>query len=384
MGIFNGVITGNCSEILEVTDNANSAVCNLASIALPTYIEGNTFNFEKLHTAVKIVTKNLNKVIDINYYPVEKTKRSNMTARPIGIGVQGLADTYTIMRYPFDSPEAMQLNKDIFETMYHAALEASMELCKKRMEQNMVDQHEYVSKVSEKYPGSYMGFEGSPASNRELQFDMWGVNPSSRFDWENLKDEIQQYGLRNSLLMAPMPTASTSQILGFNECFEPWTSLMYKRKTMAGEFILVNKYLVRDLVKLGMWTKDIRDQIIINDGSIQNIADIPDELKNLYKTVWEIKQKVLIDQSADRGAFVCQSQSLNLFMEDPDFKKLSSMHMYAWQKGLKTGMYYLRSKAKAQAQKFTIDPSKAKLANLKEEKKKNFVCTETECTMCSS
>lgn len=374
-----------CSEIIEYTSPDEVAVCNLASVVLPTFVQEDannkpTFNFDKLHEVAKTITKNLNKVIDINFYPIEKARRSNLKHRPIGIGVQGLADTYILMRYPFESEEARQLNKYIFETIYHGAMEASMEISKKRTEwidkynneeitydelDEKINLNEYEV-INSKYPGAYSTFEGSPVSCGEFQFDMWGVTPESgMYDWDTLKVEVMKHGVRNSLLLAPMPTASTSQIMGSNEAFEPFTSNLFKRKTLAGEFILVNKYLIRDLVQLGLWNKDMKEQLIINDGSVQNIDGISDELKKLYKTVWELKQKVLIDQSADRGAYVCQSQSLNLFVEDPDFQKLSSMHFYSWQKGLKTGIYYLRTRAKAQAQKFTIDPSKVKLTNLK-------------------
>ena len=387
-----------CTEIIEYSDENETAVCNLASLALPSYVtDDKTFNFDQLHEVAKIVTKNLNKVIDINFYPVEKTRRSNLRHRPIGIGVQGLADTFILMGLPFDSEEAKQLNKDIFETIYHAAVECSMEIAKKRSEvlatldddailtNSYLNMNEYDNYKNTKYPGAYATFDGSPASKGILQFDMWNVTPSQRYNWDALKTDIQTYGMRNSLLLAPMPTASTSQILGFNECFEPFTSNVYKRKTLAGEFIMVNKYLVHDLMKLGLWTKEIRDKIIIDDGSIQNIPEIPLPLKNLYKTVWEIKQRVIIDMAADRGAYVCQSQSMNLFVDDPDFKKLTSMHFYGWEKGLKTGQYYLRSKAKAQAQKFTIDPSLMKLTNLKDtEAAKKVVCTDEVCTMCSA
>lgn len=381
-----GVIKSSnlCTEICEVSNGEETAVCNLASIALPSFLNTDKqVNYDLLHQVTKTVTKNLNKVIDGNFYPVEKAKVSNLRHRPIGIGVQGLADLYALMKLPFESPEAAVVNKDIFETIYHAALEASMEIAKKRVEnRDLVEFNEQdPDPSSSKYPGAYSSFDGSPASQGVLQFDMWGVQPSTRYDWSKLKADIIQYGLRNSLLLAPMPTASTSQILGFNECFEPFTSNLYKRKTLAGEFILVNKYLLKDLIDMGIWTKELKDTIILADGSIQDIPEIPDTLKNLYKTVWEIKQKAIIDQAADRGCFICQSQSMNLFMEDPDFKKLSSMHFYAWQKGLKTGMYYLRSKPKAQAQKFTIDPSMNKMANLKKQK---VVCTDEVCTVCSS
>jgi ribonucleoside-diphosphate reductase alpha chain len=404
-GIFNGVLMGQCSEIIEYTSPDEIAVCNLASIALPSYIEYDEenrpyYNFKKLHDVAKVITKNLNKVIDINFYPVEKARKSNFRHRPIGIGVQGLADTYVMMRYPFDSPEAMKLNREIFETIYHGAMESSMELSKKRgqliMEynDNKLTYDELSEKLSfneydlvnPKYPGAYTTFEGCPASLGKFQFDLWGVQPiSGLWDWETLKEDVMAHGIRNSLLLAPMPTASTSQILGFNEAFEPFTSNLYKRKTLAGEFIIVNKYLITDLVRLGLWNKDMKNKIIMYDGSIQAIDDIPQDLRNLYKTSWELKQKVLIDQSAERGAYVCQSQSLNLFMEDPDFKKLSSMHFYSWQRGLKTGIYYLRTRAKAQAQKFTIDPSLQKFTNLKIDKKETPKEDETqECTFCSS
>lgn len=398
-----------CTEIVEYTDKNETSVCNLASIALPSFVKYNeddkpVFDFERLHEITKVVTKNLNKVIDINYYPVEKARRSNLRHRPIGIGVQGLADLFVLMRYPFESTEAAKLNKDIFETIYHASLESSMEISRKRHEHiqeyitteddnvksrlsDYIKFNEFEKDcVNSKYPGSYVTFDGCPASQGILQFDMWNVQPSDRYDWDSLKNNIKAYGLRNSLLVAPMPTASTSQILGFNECFEAFTSNIYKRKTLAGEFILVNKYLIRDLLKLGLWNKDLKDKIIINDGSIQGIDEIPEDLRELYKTVWEIKQKAVIDMAADRGAYICQSQSMNLFMEDPDFKKLTSMHFYSWQKGLKTGLYYLRSKPKAQAQKFTIDPSLTKFANLKNDapKPKNIVCTDEVCTVCSS
>jgi ribonucleotide reductase alpha subunit len=397
-----------CSEILEYSSPDETAVCNLASIALPSYIDYDeknkpVFNFQKLHDVAKVITKNLNKVIDVNFYPVENARRSNFKHRPIGIGVQGLADTFVLMRYPFDSPEAMKLNKHIFETIYHGAMESSMEISKKRGEyiekynneeitydelDEKIKMNEYEV-INTKYPGAYSTFEGSPTSQGVFQFDLWGVVPDSgMYNWAKLKEEVMQYGIRNSLLLAPMPTASTSQILGFNECFEPFTSNLYKRRTMAGEFIIVNKYLIADLVKLDLWNKDMKNKLMITDGSVQSIPEIPDALKALYKTGWELRQKVLVDQSADRGAFVCQSQSLNLFVEDPDFKKLSSMHFYSWQKGLKTGIYYLRTRAKAQAQKFTIDPSMVKLTNIKvadtpAPTPKTVVCDGDTCEYCS-
>jgi len=392
-----------CSEIIQYSSPTETSVCNLASICLPTYIEydkeGNpVFNFEKLHEIVKIATKNLNKIIDVNFYPVEKARVSNLKHRPIGIGLQGLADAFILMKYPFESDEAKELNKLIAETMYHAAVEESMEISKKRhnfvMEKmgktdnedinTYLNLNEFDPEPTSKYPGSYSSFEGSPTSQGKLQFDLWNVIPTpGRYDWDALKNDIIQYGMRNSLLIAPMPTASTSQICGFNEAFEPFTSNIYKRKTMAGEFILVNKYLINDLSKIGLWSKEMKNKIIINDGSIQSISEIPQNLRDLYKIVWEMKQKSLIDLAADRGAYVCQSQSMNLFMEDPDFKKLSSMHFYTWQKGLKTGIYYLRTKAKSKPQQFTMEPIKPTDNVVKNEKKKNFICTDDVCISCS-
>jgi len=368
-----------CSEIIEYSDESETAVCNLASICLPTYVKSDgTYDFDKLHEVVKVVTKNLNKVIDINFYPIEKTRRSNLKHRPIGIGVQGLADTFVLMRMPFDSDEARELNKLIFETIYHASVEQSMEIAKKRHEVVINSEETYDLRWNEydefvsksKYPGAYSSFEGSPASKGQLQFDLWGVTPTpGRYDWDALKSDIQKYGMRNSLLLAPMPTASTSQVMGFNECFEGFTSNIYKRKTLAGEFIMVNKYLIKDLSEIGLWNKEMKNKIIINDGSIQSIEEIPKNIRDLYKIVWEIKQKVLVDMAADRGAFICQSQSLNLFVEDPTYQKLSSMHFYSWNRGLKTGIYYLRTRPRASAQKVTVDPSMKK--------------TE-ECLMCSA
>lgn len=386
MGIFNGVIAGNCTEIMEYSEPNEIAVCNLASLALPSYIDQQTlqFDFDLLHNATKIVTKNLNKIIDGNFYPLEEARRSNLKHRPIGIGIQGLADVFILMRIPFESNQAQELNKMIFETIYHAALETSMEIARKR-HVDPQEINEYDPLPTSKYPGAYYSFEGSPASNGILQFDMWGVVPSQRYDWASLKNEIQQYGIRNSLLLAPMPTASTAQILGFNESFEPITSNIFKRKTLSGEFIIVNKYLIRDLIRLGIWNTEMKDRILLHDGSIQYIDEIPQPLKDLYKTVWEIKQKTLIDMSADRGAFICQSQSLNIFMEDPDYKKLSSMHFYGWSKGLKTGSYYIRTKPKAKTQQFTIDPNFAKnQLPKKSSPTPNVVCTDEICTMCSS
>jgi ribonucleoside-diphosphate reductase alpha chain len=331
-----------CTEIVEYTAPDEIAVCNLASIALPKFVDekNKTFDFQKLFEVTKVVTKNLNKIIDLNYYPVPEARKSNLRHRPIGIGVQGLADAFVLMRYPFDSEGAKQLNKDIFETIYFAALTASNEL-------------------AQKY-GPYETYQGSPISQGIFQFDMWGVKPSNRWDWETLRQNILKYGVRNSLLLAPMPTASTSQILGNNECFEPFTSNIYVRRVLSGEFIVVNKYLLRDLVKLELWNDTLKNKIIAANGSIQNIDEIPQEIKNLYKTVWEIKQRHIVDMAADRGAFIDQSQSLNLFMQDVNVAKLSSAHFYAWKKGLKTGMYYLRTKAAADAIKFTVEQSALK------------------------
>jgi ribonucleoside-diphosphate reductase alpha subunit len=327
-----------CTEIIEYTDKDETSVCNLASIALPKYVneETRTFDYEKLHEITKIVTKNLNRVIDRNFYPVETARKSNMRHRPIGLGVQGLADVFILCRHAFDSDEAKAMNARIFETMYHAALEASCELAG--------------------VEGAYETFEGSPASQGILQFDMWEGETKLNYDWDALKERIKEVGLRNSLLMAPMPTASTAQILGNNECFEPYTTNIYLRRTLAGEFVIVNKHLVEDLKKIGLWSKDMKDLMVKAGGSIQNIVDIPDDIKNLYRTVWEIKMKDVIDMAADRGRFIDQSQSMNLFMESPTLSKLSSMHMYAWKQGLKTGMYYLRSKAKARPIQFSLEP----------------------------
>ncbi|MCE2734528.1 MAG: ribonucleoside-diphosphate reductase subunit alpha [Chryseotalea sp.] len=326
-----------CTEIIEYTSKDEVAVCNLASIALPKFVtEEGKFDHQRLYEITKVITRNLNKVIDINYYPVVEARNSNMRHRPIGIGVQGLADAFILMRMPFDSDEAKRVNEDIFETIYFGAMEASMELA---------TQH-----------GAYETFKGSPVSKGIFQFDMWGVEPKSkRWDWEKLKREVKQNGVRNSLLLAPMPTASTSQILGNNECFEPYTSNLYTRRTLSGDFILVNKYLMKDLIDLGLWNETMRQKLIAANGSVQDVMEIPQNLKDIYKTVWEISQKVIIDMSAERGAYICQSQSLNIHLTDPNFGKLTSMHFYAWKKGLKTGMYYLRSTAAADAIKFTLD-----------------------------
>jgi len=327
-----------CTEIIEYTAPDEVAVCNLASISLSKFVaeDKKSFDFEKLHDITKVITRNLNKIIDINYYPIPEAQNSNFRHRPIGIGVQGLADAFILMRMPFDSDEAKKLNTDIFETIYNAALEESCALAQK--------------------DGSYQTFAGSPTSNGILQFDMWGIDPGqSRYDWKKLKEDIKTKGLRNSLLLAPMPTASTSQILGNNECFEPYTSNIYTRRTLSGEYIIVNKHLLKDLTRLGLWNDELKQKLMAANGSVANIPEIPAELKALYKTVYEISQKIIIDQAADRGAFICQSQSLNLFVENPNFAKLSSMHFYGWQKGLKTGMYYLRSKAAVDPIKFTLD-----------------------------
>ena len=363
-----------CTEILEYSDSKETAVCNLASVALSIFVnEDKTFNYDKLHEVVKVVTDNLNRVIDINFYPTDKTHRSNMRHRPIGIGVQGLADVFALMNIAFTSNQAREVNKLIFETIYHAAVEKSMEIAKERFDLillakkhgraevngvlSLLNQYEYHME-QKIYCGAYSTFEGSPMSEGKFQFDMWGVTPSNRYDWILLREQIKKYGVRNSLLLAPMPTASTAQILGNNECFEPFTSNIYTRRTLAGEFIIVNKYLMKELIDLKIWNEDIRKSIIANNGSIQQIIGISPELKEKYKIVWEIPMKTLIDMAADRGAFICQSQSLNLWMEEPNYKKLTSMHMYSWKAGLKTGIYYLRRKAKHQAQQFTIEPEK--------------------------
>ena len=416
-----------CTEIIEYSDKDQTAVCNLASIGLSKFVKSDkTFDYEHLHEITKIVTENLNKVIDINFYPIEKTRVSNLLHRPIGIGVQGLADTFALMDIPFESEEAIEINKLIFETIYHAALEKSMELSKERKE-NMIylqknkrgiNQHkdfinetswsfthnekifssicqiydtrnEEISRVLQKvkptsselslvknnpnFAGSYSSIEGSPISKGQLQFDLWGVTPSSKYDWEHLKEQIKENGVRNSLLLAPMPTASTSQILGNNECFEPFTSNIYIRRTNAGEFIIVNKYLMEELLEQGKWNAQIKNSIIANNGSIQHL-DVTDHMKRKYKTAWEISMKHLINMSRDRGAFICQSQSLNLWVEEPAYSNLTAMHFYAWEQGLKTGLYYLRTRAKAKPQQFTIEPEK-NLALIKE---------EPACEMCSA
>lgn len=394
-----------CSEIIEYSDHEETAVCNLASIALPAYIEtkedGSLFyNYDKLHEVAKVVTFNLNRIIDVNFYPTEKTKRSNMRHRPIGIGVQGLADVFMQLDLSFSCEEAKEMNKLIFETIYHAALESSNEIAIERY--NVVKEKRYDQVVlnttvynlfndfeknkwrdmdeRKTIVGSYSTFEGSPASRGELQFDLWKTTPTSdRYDWDKLKDSIKMYGLRNSLLMAPMPTASTSQILGYNECIEPITSNIYNRRTIAGEFILANKYLMRDLLKLDLWNEKVKNNIIANHGSIQHLDMIPPEIREKYRTVWEIPMRNLIDMAADRGIYICQSQSLNLWLEDPNYSNLTSMHFYSWSKGLKTGIYYLRRRARHQAQQFTIEPEKVESTNnLGEEVEEEI------CEMCSA
>ncbi len=331
-----------CTEILEYTSADEVAVCNLASLALPKFVtEDGKFDHQKLYEITKVVTRNLNKVIDVNFYPVPEARNSNMRHRPIGLGVQGLADTFIMLRMPFDSDEARMLNEDIFETIYFGAMEASMELAKVH--------------------GAYETYKGSPVSKGIFQFDMWGVTPrSGRWNWEKLKQEVKKNGVRNSLLLAPMPTASTSQILGNNECFEPYTSNIYTRRTLSGEFIIANKHLMKDLMSLGLWSETMRQKLIAANGSIQSIPEIPQNIKDIYRTVWEISQKSIIDMSADRGAYICQSQSLNIHLTNPNFGKLTSMHFYAWKKGLKTGMYYLRTNAAADAIKFTLDKNAIK------------------------
>lgn len=394
-----------CTEVVQYSSPKETAVCNLASIALSMFVqEDKTFDHEKLHEVTKVVTRNLNRVIDVNYYPTPQTRRSNLVHRPIGIGVQGLADAFAKMDIAYHSDAAREVNKAVFETMYHAALECSCELAAARapaikslqvyrdfdadlfrtaepdcqdyapVNKGDAETLERIKPVpGELYGprndscGAYASFAGSPASRGELQFDMWGVEPSDRYDWGGLKGRIKQYGLRNSLLLAPMPTASTSQILGNNECFEPFTSNIYSRRTLAGDFVVANKHLMRELVDMGLWSRDLKDNIIANKGSIQHVDGIPDHVKEKYKTVWEMPMRHLIDMAADRGAYICQSQSLNLWVEDPDYRTLTSMHFHSWKKGLKTGIYYLRRKPKHQPQQFTIVPEE-----------------EPACAMCSA
>lgn len=369
-----GVIKSSnlCTEIIEYTAPDEIAVCNLASLALPKFVtEDGNFDHDKLFEVTYQATVNLNRIIDGNFYPVEEARNSNMRHRPIGLGVQGLADAFIMMRFPFESEEAKALNREIFETIYYAAMTASKDLA-----------------IAE---GPYETIAGSPVSKGIFQFDMWGVTPTNRWEWDLLKEEVKKHGVRNSLLLAPMPTASTAQILGNNECFEPYTSNIYTRRVLSGEFIIVNKHLLKDLVKEGLWTKDMRQKLMAANGSVQNINEIPQYIKDLYKTAWEISQKAIIEQAADRGAYICQSQSLNIFMENANFGKLTSMHFYGWKKGLKTGMYYLRTKAATDAIKFTVDkavteePAAISAAEL-EEQQAAIACSldnPDNCEMCS-
>ena len=352
-----------CCEILEYSSPEETAVCNLASIALPMYVD-KKFHFEKLREVVKVAIRNLNRVIDINYYPTPETETSNMRHRPVGLGVQGLADVFALLRMPWESEKAMDLNQRIFEHIYYASVESSCEIAEK--------------------DGTYSTYEGSPMSEGKFQYDLWGVTPITEKDgtlnWSELKEKVKKYGVRNSLLVAPMPTASTSQILGFNECIEPFTSNIYTRRTLAGEYIIVNKHLLKELDKRGLWNEDMKQKIIARNGSIQGIEEIPTVIQKLYKTSWEIKQKTLIDMATARGAFICQSQSLNLFVADPNYAKLTSMHFYSWKQGLKTGIYYLRTRAPVMAQKFTVDPELQKAADKSEQDRKKL----EGCLMCSS
>ena len=359
-----------CTEIMEYTAPDEVAVCNLGSIALPKFVDpqNKTFDHNKLFEITYQLTINLNRIIDENYYPVEEARNSNMRHRPIGIGVQGLADAYILMRYPFDSEEAKKLNSEIFETIYYASVTASKDLAQKE--------------------GAYETWAGSPISEGTFQFDMWNVTPTDRWEWDTLREEVKEHGVRNSLLLAPMPTASTAQILGNNECFEPYTSNVYTRRVLSGEFIVVNKHLLKDLVKLNLWDEGMKNKLMAANGSVQDIPEIPEDIKALYKTAWEISQKKIIDQAADRGAFICQSQSLNLFMENANFAKLTSMHFYAWKAGLKTGMYYLTTKAAADAIKFTLkkDAAQIPVAKTEEERQAEIACSLDDpdnCEMCS-
>jgi ribonucleoside-diphosphate reductase alpha subunit len=420
-----------CTEIIEYSSPTEYAVCNLASIGLSKFvdIDKNEFDYDKLHKVTKIITKNLNKIIDINFYPIPESERSNKLHRPIGIGVQGLADVFAMLKLPFDSEEAKIINNNIFETIYHGSLETSMEISKKRSKMiddkkqkelilhsyeldtnkynSMKNDIEYLDSClklipeeinRDKYLGSYSSFENSPMSKGLFQFDLWKEQPSERYNWNSLRTDIKTHGIRNSLLLAPMPTASTSQILGNNECIEPFTSNIYLRRVLSGEYVIINKHLIKNLIELNLWDVNMKNEIIKNNGSVQNISSIPDNLKEIFKTVWEIGNKSLIDMAADRGKYICQSQSLNLFMDAPDFNKLSSMHFYSWKKGLKTGMYYLRTKPVVQAQQFTIDPDKKtnnETNNINDNSDSNsnsdteepvFVCRrdDPECLMCGS
>jgi ribonucleoside-diphosphate reductase alpha subunit len=357
-----------CTEILEYSSPTESAVCNLASIGLPTYVDAKkrAFDYDKLKEVVKVAIRNLNRVIDINFYPTPETKNSNMRHRPVGLGVQGLADVFAMMRLSWESEKAADLNQRIFEHMYYAAVESSCEIAEKE--------------------GTYSTYEGSPISKGQFQYDLWSVKPLTEkdgtLDWHMLKEKVAKHGVRNSLLIAPMPTASTSQIMGFNECFEAFTSNIYTRRTLAGEFVVINKYLMKDLEKLGLWNEMMKQQIIVRNGSVQGIEQIPDSIQALYKTSWEIKQKVLIDMAVARGAFICQSQSMNLFVADPTYAKLTSMHFYSWKQGLKTGLYYLRTRAPVMAQKFTVDPELQKAAEKSEHDRVQR--KEEECVSCGS
>jgi ribonucleoside-diphosphate reductase alpha chain len=363
-----------CTEIMEYSDSNEVAVCNLASIALPRFVTSDRrFDHQKLFDITYSVTKNLNRIIDVNYYPVPEAKKSNLRHRPIGIGVQGLADTFIMMRYMFDAPEARRLNREIFETIYFAAMTASKDLAIKE--------------------GPYETFKGSPVSKGIFQFDMWGVTPDSgRWDWSALKQEVKKHGVRNSLLLAPMPTASTSQIMGNNECFEPYTSNIYVRRVLSGEFIVVNKHLLKDLIELGIWSESLKNRLIQENGSVANIKEIPDHIREIYRTVWEISQRSVIDMAADRGAFIDQSQSLNIHIAEPNFGKLTSMHFYAWKKGLKTGMYYLRTKPAADAIQFTVEKQAIHQPAIKTEdmvikNKQDISCSLDDpdsCEVCSS
>lgn len=433
-GIFNGLITSQCTEIIEYSDSKETAVCNLASLGLSMFVkEDKTFDYDKLYEVTQVVTNNLNNVIDINYYPTPKTMRSNFKHRPIGIGVQGLADVFFKMDLPFISDEAKEINIKIFETIYYASLEKSMLLAKERFKTMRFLKQQYdlnnwtfisdedecreyniynvtdasilasisndkvieqalktaspikaeIENLDLQYLGAYSSFKGSPASFGQLQFDLWNVTPTpGRYDWTTLKENIMNYGIRNSLLVAPMPTASTSQILGNNECFEPITSNIYSRKTLAGDFVLVNKYLVEELLKLGLWNEELKNSIIANKGSVSHIQNLSPHLKEKYKIVWEMPMKEIINMSRDRGAFICQSQSLNLWIEDPDSKILTNMHFYSWKAGLKTGIYYLRRKARHQAQQFTIEPNR-KGDKEKSETNEDEEEEKKDCLMCS-
>lgn len=369
-----------CTEITEYSDKNETAVCNLASIGLSMFVdnERKIFNYEKLHSVTKVVTRNLNKIIDVNFYPTEKTRVSNMRHRPIGIGVQGLADVFIMMGLEFNSDESKQINEDIFETIYHASMETSYEIALERYNDYQKDKKsvlitkEEKSQLNKEHIGAYSSFKNSPLFFGKFQFDLWDEKPSDRYDWDDLRQKVMMRGVRNSLLVAPMPTASTSQILGNNECFEPITSNIYSRSTLAGEFMVANKHLMKELLDLGLWNEGVKNNIIENKGSVKYIDGIPDEIKKKYKTVWEIPMKDVILMAKARGKYICQSQSLNLWQEDPNYGSLTSMHFYAWKQGLKTGVYYLRRKAKHQAQQFTIDPSKAKISN------------DEPCEMCSA